>query len=235
MLFKDLFGGIRGDEPLKVQEPQGQFAKLDGWLSDDEAKQRFQAAPKIIQATVELERAQHTTCATDEKPFRVDVIRDQRDSLTYLDCSCAGCGKYKKIRVNEITGMASVVAQTQTAADRDIARSAQERLDELERDRERLQAEKWAERNRKAVEAANERTRIMEIERSKRNRDIRVQPRFSADGFEYEFSSSAMPLMFTAAPMGRTLRAQPLRGKPAPKHIDKLGIERAPQASDEEV
>ena len=86
-----------------------QPAKPDGWLSGDDAKARFEKSPDILKKVVEEERARHTKCATDEKPFRVDVERILDAKICYLNFTCAGCYLDKRVQVWESTGQTMIV------------------------------------------------------------------------------------------------------------------------------
>lgn len=234
--------GILG--PASIKNSQGEDAKLDGWLSGDDAKKRFLAAPETLQSIVTAEREKHLKCSTDEKPFKVDVVRDVSAKSVYLDITCDGCGAYRKLRVNESTGASEVMVSTyipgantppQVTVDADATKfaagvqSAADRLKQLERDRENARL-----RN---VEAA-------EAQRWGRRVDIFTQPSWRGQPVNFtvssDFAASAMPFRTSAGPLrGNIVKPQPLRGKPAKKptvqHVDKLGLQRAAPAHEDEV
>jgi hypothetical protein len=180
--------------------------KLD-WISDDETQKRFSTANNLVQSIVTEEERRHKDHADNTaKPFRVDVIRDPRTLITYLDMTCEACGAYKKIRVNEMSGSAE-------DALKEIAKIEQERRVE-----ERRLQEARAERDR----LARERARFREFKKRQEFSYSSMRSIAAYSTAEYDGGSlNPIPLQ----------RKEPKK----PVHIDKFRVERAAPAGEDEI
>jgi hypothetical protein len=235
-LGKGIWGG--GQVPL----PKSAFGpeKRD-WVGDEEVTKLFDRANKEVKRIVTLEEGLHTTCAANGATFRVDVIRDPRNSLCYLDMACEGCGAYKKVRINEKSGTSEIIAATVTG-NMPKPMTAEESLKEIakiEATRRQKQAEEEVARREQ------ERKNVERSERVKRNlldRPMFTAPPIPAPPIRQFFTSaapwaSAAPWVVWDSVDERPLDAKPLKGNlgAKAKHVDKLGLQRAAPANEDEV
>lgn len=220
-----LDGFARGSGPA----PKPEYKNVN---TDPGMKARYLAAPEVIQKVVEEERARHTSCATDEKPLRVDVERITDAKVCYLSISCAGCYREKRVQINE-EGGSTIILKDVISKPRTPSPPPQGVIKSLSYD-EKIAA------NVKAN--AQGRTLGGQAQMEEENRLWRNAAAFTAEPFVRGVIDAigkaqiltAAPLFVTAPETGRLKRKE--EPKPSAKPlIDRLTIVRAKPFFDEEV